>query len=155
RAGSTTAIVGPSGSGKSTVLALLAGLYRPTAGTVRVDGTDLAELDDRVRRRLARVVIQEPYLLPGTIADNGVDGRPDVTRSTLAAVARLARGDEIISRVPDGWHTAVGETGAALSGGERQRVSIARALAKPAPILLVDEATSALDAENEKSIVGA
>ncbi|MCG5433992.1 ABC transporter ATP-binding protein/permease [Mycobacterium sp. MYCO198283] len=153
--GTTTAIVGPSGSGKSTILGLIAGLHEPTGGRVLVDGVDTASLTADARRGLAAVVFQHPYLFAGSIADNIRAGDPDASAEQIAAVMRLARVDELVERLPDGAATAVGEAGAALAGGERQRISIARALLKPAPILLVDEATSALDNENERAIVDA
>lgn len=153
--GTTTAIVGPSGSGKSTVLALLAGLHEPHTGRVLVDGVDAAELDPISRRNLVGVVFQHPYLFDGTIRENILVGNPDADDAALAAAATLAQVDEIVAASPDGWDTRVGEGGSALSGGERQRVSIARALLKPAPVLLVDEATSALDTENETAVVQA
>jgi ATP-binding cassette subfamily B protein IrtB len=154
-AGTTTAIVGPSGSGKSTILSLIAGLHEPTAGRVLLDGTDAAGLDASSRRAVSSVVFQHPYLLDGTIRDNILVGDPDADQEALGRATGLARVDELVARLPDGPDTAVGEAGAALSGGERQRVSIARALLKPAPVLLVDEATSALDTENEAAIVAA
>ncbi|WP_445271832.1 ATP-binding cassette domain-containing protein, partial [Streptomyces sp. DSM 41978] len=101
------------------------------------------------------VVFQHPYLFDGTIRDNILVGDPDADAGQLATAARLARVDELTGRLPDGDGTKVGEAGTALSGGERQRVSIARALVKPAPVLLVDEATSALDTENEAAVVDA
>jgi len=153
--GSTTAIVGPSGSGKSTVLALLAGLYEPTAGRILIDGVDAATLDPDARRALVSVVFQHPYLFDGSIRDNIAVGRPGADEDLFAEATALARVDELTARLPGGGDARVGEAGIALSGGERQRVSIARALLKPAPILLVDEATSALDTENESAIVHA
>ncbi|WP_182349565.1 ABC transporter ATP-binding protein [Tomitella gaofuii] len=154
-AGGSTAIIGPSGSGKSTVLGLIAGLYEPTAGRVLIDGVDAAELDPASRRAVTSVVFQQPYLISGTIAENIAAGDPAASQDRLAAVADRARVDEIVHRLPDGMHTDVGEGGGVLSGGERQRVSIARALAKPSPVLLIDEATSALDHENERAVVAA
>lgn len=153
--GTTTAIVGPSGSGKSTVLALIAGLHEPTGGRVLLDGVDAAGLDPSSRRAASSVVFQHPYLLDGTIRDNILVGQPDADQEAYLRATDLARVDELTARLPDGADTKVGEAGAALSGGERQRVSIARALLKPAPVLLVDEATSALDTENEAAIVDA
>ncbi|RSN42325.1 iron ABC transporter permease [Amycolatopsis sp. WAC 04197] len=141
--GTTTAIVGPSGSGKSTVLALLAGLHQPTSGRVLADGEDVAEF----RRDLVTFVFQQPYLFEGSVRDNVLAGDPTASDERVAEVVGLARVGELLE------HTAVGEAGTALSGGERQRVSIARALLKPAPVLLVDEATSALDTENEDAVV--
>lgn len=153
--GTTTAIVGPSGSGKSTILALIAGLHEPTRGRVLIDGVDAAALDATSRGAASSVVFQHPYLFHGTIRDNVRAGDPGATDDQFDQAIRLARVDELTGRLPDGTETIVGEAGSALSGGERQRVSIARALLKPAPILLVDEATSALDTENEAAVVDA
>ncbi len=153
--GSTTAIVGPSGSGKSTILALIAGLHQPTRGRVLVDGVDAATLDAETRRGASSVVFQHPYLFHGTIRENVLAGDPAAADDQFTRAVALARVDELTDRLPDGAETIVGEAGSALSGGERQRVSIARALLKPAPILLVDEATSALDTENEAAVVDA
>lgn len=153
--GTTTAIVGPSGSGKSTILSLIAGLHAPTRGQILVDGTDIDELDAATRRALVSMVFQHPYLFDGPIKDNVRAGHPDARDDDLRNAMTLARVDEVVSRLPDGESSRVGEAGAALSGGERQRVSIARALVKPAGILLIDEATSALDTENETAITDA
>ncbi|PIJ10083.1 iron ABC transporter permease, partial [Leucobacter sp. OLES1] len=153
--GTTTAIVGPSGSGKTTVLQLLAGLRRPGAGSVLVDGVPLAELSEASRRELVSVVFQHPYLFDGTVRDNILVGDPTASEDRWRAAAALARVDTLADRLPDGWESRVGEAGGSLSGGERQRVSIARALVSRAPVLLVDEATSALDAENEAAVAAA
>jgi ATP-binding cassette subfamily B protein IrtB len=153
--GTTTAIVGPSGSGKSTILGLIAGLHEPDRGRVLFGDTDLATLHPEARRAAVSVVFQHPYLFDGSLRDNILVGDPNADADTLAGATRLARVDELSARLPDGEQTAVGEAGSALSGGERQRVSIARALVKPAPVLLVDEATSALDTENEAAVVDA
>ncbi|MCV7051953.1 ABC transporter ATP-binding protein, partial [Mycobacterium heidelbergense] len=155
RSGSTTAIVGPSGSGKSTILALIAGLHEPTRGRVLIDGVDAATLAAEARRAASSVVFQHPYLFHGTIRENVFAGDPSADDDRFARAVALARVDELTGRLPDGADTVVGEAGSALSGGERQRVSIARALLKAAPILLVDEATSALDTENEAAVVDA
>jgi ATP-binding cassette subfamily B protein IrtB len=154
-AGTTTAIVGPSGSGKSTILGLIAGLYEPTRGRVLVDGVDVASLDAEARRAASSVVFQHPYLFHGTIRENVSAGDPGADDEQFSRAVVLARVDELAGRLPAGVDTVVGEAGSALSGGERQRVSIARALLKPAPVLLVDEATSALDTENEAAVVDA
>jgi ATP-binding cassette subfamily B protein IrtB len=153
--GGTTAIVGPSGSGKSTILALLAGLYEPTAGSVLVDGVDLWTLTPEARRDAVSAVFQHPYLFDASIRENILAGCPEATDTQLAEAVRLARVEPVLDRLPDGWEHRVGEGGGALSGGERQRVSIARALVKPASILVIDEATSALDTENEAAITAA
>lgn len=153
--GTTTAIVGPSGSGKTTILALIAGLAEPTGGRVLIDGVDAATLDADTRRAASSVVFQHPYLFDGTVRDNVLVGKPAADAGEVAQAMELARVDELVARLPDGDATVVGEAGSALSGGERQRVSIARALVKPAPVLLVDEATSSLDTENETAVVDA
>lgn len=153
--GTTTAIVGPSGSGKSTILGLIAGLHEPGSGRVLFDGQDLAQLEPAARRAAISMVFQHPYLFDGSLRDNILIGDPDAGERAYRAATALARVDELTGRLPDGDRTAVGEAGSALSGGERQRVSIARALLKPAPVLLVDEATSALDTENEAAVVAA
>ncbi len=153
--GTTTAIVGPSGSGKSTILALIAGLHQPSRGRVVIDGADAATLSAEARRAVSSVVFQHPYLFHGTIRDNVFAGNPTAGDDQFGRAVALARVDELIGRLPDGADTIVGEAGSALSGGERQRVSIARALLKAAPVLLVDEATSALDTENEVAVVDA
>ncbi|TEA08758.1 Iron import ATP-binding/permease protein IrtB [Mycobacteroides salmoniphilum] len=153
--GSTTAIVGPSGSGKSTILALIAGLQQPESGQILVDGVDVATLDTSSRRALISMVFQHPYLFDAPIRDNVLVGHPTAADEEARQAMALARVDEIIERLPDAEQSRVGEAGTALSGGERQRVSIARALIKPAPVLLIDEATSALDTENETAITEA
>lgn len=153
--GTTTAIAGPSGSGKSTILALIAGLYQPQSGRVLIDGQDVMTLDPASRRTLLSTVFQHPYLFDGSVRDNVLVGDPNATDERVEGAARLARIDTLVQRLPDGWESRVGEAGGGLSGGERQRVSIARALLKPAPVLLVDEATSALDTENETAVAAA
>ncbi|QEN16627.1 ABC transporter ATP-binding protein [Mycolicibacterium sp. ELW1] len=153
--GTTTAIVGPSGSGKSTILSLIAGLHTPERGQIVLDGTDTADIDPDTRRTAVSVVFQHPYLFDGTIADNIRVGHPEAGDDALHRAMSLARVDDIVERLPDGAQSTVGEAGTALSGGERQRVSIARALVKPAGVLLIDEATSALDTENEAAITQA
>lgn len=153
--GTTTAIVGPSGSGKSTILALIAGLQQPETGSLLVDGRDVGSLDAPSRRELVSMVFQHPYLFEGSVRDNVRVGSPAANDERLRAAAGLARVDSLVRRLPEEWDSRVGEAGGSLSGGERQRVSIARALLKPAPILLVDEATSALDTENETAVAAA
>ena len=153
--GTTTAIVGPSGSGKTTVLSLIAGLQQPQTGQVLINGQDAAELNADSRRELVSFVFQHPYLFDGSIKRNVLTGAPQANDEQLFDAARLARVDSIVERLHEGWDARAGEAGVSLSGGERQRISIARALIKPAPILLVDEATSALDPENEAAVAAA
>ncbi|MFD4444779.1 ABC transporter ATP-binding protein [Nocardia sp. NPDC058519] len=153
--GSLTAVVGPSGAGKSTLLRLIARFFDVEEGSVRIGGVDVRELGSGRVSELTAQVFQDVYLFEGTIADNLRMADPDATDDELARVARIARLDEVIERMPDGWHTRVGEAGSTLSGGEKQRVSIARALLKDAPIVLLDEATAALDAVNEAAVADA
>lgn len=153
--GSTTAIVGPSGAGKSTLLYLLAGLYQPTAGHIRVNGTDLATLSPTARRDLITMVFQDPYLFDASVLDNIRIGHPTASPQQLTDAAHRARVDSFAAQLDQGLESPVGEGGKRLSGGQCQRVAIARALAKPAPLLLVDEATSALDSENERAVADA
>ncbi|MDB1087485.1 ABC transporter ATP-binding protein [Streptomyces sp. ACA25] len=154
-AGTTTALVGPSGSGKTTVTRLIARFFDVHDGAVRVGGTDVRHLPQRQLMEQLALVFQDVHLFDGTLKDNVRLGRPDASEAELLAAARGARVDEIAARLPGGWDTPVGEGGAQLSGGERQRVSVARALLKDAPIVLLDEATAALDAENEAAVVDA
>ena len=150
-----TALVGPSGSGKTTVTRLVARFFDVDAGSVTVGGVDVREMATPALMSRLSLVFQDVYLFEGTVAENVRLARPDATDAQLDEVARLARVDEILERLPDGWDTRVGEGGATLSGGERQRVSIARALLKDAPVVLLDEATAALDAENEAAVTDA
>lgn len=152
-AGTTTAVVGPSGSGKTTLLRLAARFYVPGQGGISIGGVDLAELGTDAALKQVSLVFQDVYLFDQSVMENIRVGRPDATDDEVFAAARVARVDEIVERLPDGWGTRVGEGGAALSGGERQRVSVARALLKDAPIVLLDEATSALDPQNEAAVV--
>ena len=150
--GNRLAIVGPSGSGKTTLLQLLARFHDVDAGAVRVGGVDVRAIRTEDLMSRIAVVFQHVYLFDGTIEDNVRMARPDATDAELRAAAAAARLDEVVARLPAGWSTPVGEAGARLSGGERQRVSIARALLKDAPIVLLDEVTSALDPANESAV---
>jgi ATP-binding cassette subfamily B protein IrtB len=151
-AGTTCAIVGPSGAGKSTVLNLVARFWDPDAGSVRLGGVDLRDLTAEQLYDAVTVVFQDVYLFPATVHDNIAFGRPDATRSDVVAAAREAQAHEFVSALSRGYDTPVGEGGALLSGGERQRVSIARAILKDAPVVLLDEATAALDATTERQV---
>jgi ATP-binding cassette subfamily B protein IrtB len=148
--GSVAALVGPSGSGKTTVIRLISRFWDAQHGAVRVGGVDVRDLRTEDLTRQLALVFQDVYLFDDTLEANIRLGRPEATDMELAEAARLAGVDEIVARLPRGRHTRVGEGGVSLSGGERQRVSIARALLKRAPIVLLDEATAALDPENER-----
>jgi len=150
-----TAIVGPSGAGKTTVLRLVSRFFDVDGGSVRIGGADVRELGSAAVAGMTAPVFQDSYLFEGTIADNLRMAAPGCGQDDLDRVARPARLDEVVERLPHGWETRVGEAGATLSGGERQRVSIARALLKDAPIVLLDEATAALDPVNEAAVADA
>ena len=147
--GETLAIVGPSGAGKSTVFQLAMRFYDPDAGTVRLDGVDIARADPEEVRAALALVPQDPVVFATSAMENIRFGRPDATDEEVRDAARAARAHEFIEALPEGYATGLGERGVTLSGGQRQRVAIARAVLKNAPILLLDEATSALDAESE------
>ena len=150
--GATTAIVGASGSGKSTLLGLMAAFHRPTSGTIRIDGFDIAGFDLEQYRRQIGLVLQDTFLFDGTILENIRYSRPSAPIQEVHRVAEVAHCHEFINRMPDGYDTVVGERGVKLSGGQRQRVAIARALLADPSILLLDEATSSLDSESEALI---
>lgn len=147
--GETVAIVGPSGSGKTTMVSLLQRFYDPTSGTIKIDGHDLKEIQQRSLRRQIGVVLQDALVFNDTIRNNIAYGRPDATMEEIEAAAHAANAHTFISRFPEGYGFVVGERGCRISVGERQRISIARALLKDPALLILDEATSALDAESE------
>jgi len=150
--GEMIGLVGHSGSGKSTLVNLICRFYDVTDGAIRVDGTDIRRFAVADYRRHVGLVLQEPFLFFGTIAQNIAYGRPDATREEIVAAARAAHAHDFILRLAHGYDSLVGERGQGLSGGERQRISIARALLIDPRILILDEATSAVDTETEKEI---
>jgi ATP-binding cassette subfamily B protein/subfamily B ATP-binding cassette protein MsbA len=151
--GKTVALVGPTGAGKTTVAALIPRFFDPFEGRVLVDGRDVRDVQLKSLRQNVALVLQEPFLFPLTIAENIAYGQPHATMGQIEAAARAGRAQEFIRRLPHGYQTVVGERGVTLSGGERQRLSIARALLKNAPILILDEPTSALDTETEAALL--
>ncbi len=150
--GQMIGLVGHSGSGKSTLVNLICRFYDISEGAIRIDGVDIRDLPVAEYRRHIGLVLQEPFLFFGTIADNIAYGKPDATREEIIAAARAAHAHEFILRLPQGYDSLVGERGQGLSGGERQRISIARALLIDPRILILDEATSSVDTETEKEI---
>lgn len=153
--GEVTALVGPSGSGKSTCARLAARLWDVTEGTIRVGGADIAAVDPEVLLGDYSMVFQDVVLFDDTVMENIRLGRREAADEEVRAAARAANCEEFVRRLPQGYDTPIGENGAKLSGGERQRISIARALLKDAPIILLDEATASLDVENETKVQGA
>ncbi|ABM34522.1 ABC transporter ATP-binding protein [Paracidovorax citrulli] len=152
RPGEMIGLVGHSGSGKSTLVNLISRFYDVTEGSIQVDGVDVRRLRVADYRRHIGLVLQEPFLFFGTIAENIAYGKPHASREEIVAAARAAHAHEFILRLPHGYDSLVGERGQGLSGGERQRISIARALLIDPRILILDEATSAVDTETEKEI---
>ena len=150
--GEMIGLVGHSGSGKSTLVNLICRFYDVTEGAIKLDGTDIRRFAVQDYRRHIGLVLQEPFLFFGTVAENIAYGRPDATREEIVAAARAAHAHEFILRLPQGYDSLVGERGQGLSGGERQRISIARALLIDPRILILDEATSSVDTETEKEI---
>ena len=152
KAGETVAIVGPSGSGKTTLISLIPRFYDISRGDILVDGRNIKDYQLTYLRRQIGIVLQEPFLFNGTVADNISFGKMDASMDEIVEVAKAARVHAFIEGLPEGYETEVGEQGNQLSGGQKQRVAIARALLKNPPILILDEATSAVDTDTEKLI---
>ena len=150
--GETVALVGPSGAGKTTIIQLLLRFYDPQSGVIRVDGTNLREMEREAYRRHLALVPQDPVIFADTARENIRFGRPDATDAEVEEAARAAAAHDFLSALPDGYDSYVGERGVMLSGGQKQRIAIARAILRDAPVLLLDEATSALDAESERAV---
>jgi ATP-binding cassette, subfamily B, bacterial len=150
--GEAAAVIGPSGAGKTTLLHLLPRFFDPTRGAIELDGVDLREFRLQDLRRQIALVLQEPIILPATVAENIAYGKPDATAEEIEAAARAANAAAFIEKLPQQFQTLIGDGAARLSAGERQRINLARAFLKDAPLLLLDEPTSALDAESERLI---
>ena len=155
RAGQIIGIVGPTGAGKSTLVSLLPRFYDPLKGKILLDGVDIREITLKSLRRQISIVLQEPLLFSGTIAENIRYGRLDASAEEIIAAAKAANAHDFIMRLPQQYETMLGERGAAISGGERQRISVARAFLKNAPILILDEPTSSVDSKTEAVILEA
>ena len=152
RQGEVTALIGPSGGGKSTAAKLAARFWDINGGKITVGGTDIATVDPEKLLSAYSIVFQDVTLFNNTVMENIRIGRQGASDEEVLRAAREAQCDEFVGRLPEGYLTMIGENGSSLSGGERQRISIARALLKDAPIILLDEATASLDAENETQI---
>jgi ATP-binding cassette subfamily B protein len=150
--GETIAVVGQTGSGKSTLMKLLLRFYSPTEGSIKLDGTDLSELKTPDLRAAFGLVSQDVFLFHGSVAENIAYGRADANQAEIEAAAKAAEAHDFILQLPEAYNTIVGERGQKLSGGQRQRISIARAVLKDPPVLILDEATSAVDNETEAAI---
>ena len=153
--GQVTALVGPSGGGKSTVAKLAAKFYPLDGGKILLGGKDIEPLDSTMLMKNFSIVFQDVVLFNNTIMENIRVGRKNATDEEVIAAAKAAMCDEFINRLPQGYQTVIGENGSTLSGGECQRLSIARALLKDAPVILLDEATASLDVDNETEIQNA
>jgi ATP-binding cassette subfamily B protein len=146
---SSVALVGPTGVGKSTLVSLIPRFYDVTGGAIRLDGRDLREYTlDSLRGQIS-IVLQDVFLFYGTVRQNLLFGRPEATEEQMIAAAQAANAHQFIADLPEGYDTLIGERGVKLSGGQKQRLSIARAILKDAPILILDEATSSVDTETE------
>ena len=153
--GTRVAVVGPTGAGKTTLISLLIRFYDPKSGTVAIDGHDIRDLTLKSLREQISVVLQDPLLFGGTVADNIRYGKLDATDEEVVAAAKAANCHDFICALPEGYDTHLGERGSRLSGGERQRISVARAFIKDAPILILDEPTSSIDSKTEGVILDA
>jgi ATP-binding cassette, subfamily B, bacterial len=153
RAGDLIAIVGATGAGKTTLVSLIPRFYDATAGRVLLDGIDVREFRLRALRQRVAMVLQQPIIFPTTVRENIAYGRADATPAEIAEAARLAQLDDFLDRLPEGLETVVGEAGATLSGGEQLRITIARAILRDAPLLILDEPTAALDAATEARVL--
>jgi ATP-binding cassette subfamily B protein/subfamily B ATP-binding cassette protein MsbA len=143
------ALVGPTGVGKSTLVSLIPRFYEPSSGRITLDGVDIRDLKIENLRQQISIVLQDVYLFYGSVRENILFGKPDADEREVIEAAKIANAHDFILALPDGYDTMVGERGVKLSGGQKQRVSIARAILKDAPILILDEATSSVDTETE------
>jgi len=148
-------LVGPTGAGKTTIVSLLPRFYDLSSGEIRIDGTDIRRFKIKSLREQISFVLQETLLFRAPVWQNIAYGKPEASRAEIIRAARLANADEFIERMPDGYDTMIGERGMTLSGGQRQRITIARAIIRNSPILILDEPSAGLDAESEKLVFDA
>ncbi|MFN2577380.1 MAG: ABC transporter ATP-binding protein [Pyrinomonadaceae bacterium] len=153
--GQLAALVGPTGAGKTTIVSLLPRFYETNAGEIRIDGQDIRSFKQKSLREQISFVLQDSLLFRATVAQNIAYGKPDATHEEIVRAAHLANADEFIDQMPDGYETMIGERGVTLSGGQRQRITIARAIIRDSPILILDEPSAGLDAESEKLVFDA
>jgi len=153
--GQMVALVGPTGAGKTTIVSLLPRFYEINGGAIRIDGTDIRKYKQKSLREQISFVLQETLLFRATVAQNIAYGKPQATHEEIVRAAHLANADEFIDRMADGYETMIGERGVTLSGGQRQRITIARAIIRNSPILILDEPSAGLDAESEKLVFDA
>jgi subfamily B ATP-binding cassette protein MsbA len=153
--GQMVALVGPTGAGKTTIVSLLPRFYEISSGAIRIDGVDIRKYQQKSVREQISFVLQETLLFRATVAQNIAYGKPQASHEEIVRAARLANADEFIDRMADGYETMIGERGVTLSGGQRQRVTIARAIIRNSPILILDEPSAGLDAESEKLVFDA
>jgi subfamily B ATP-binding cassette protein MsbA len=153
--GQMVALVGPTGAGKTTIVSLLPRFYEANGGKIRIDGIDIRRFKQKSLREQISFVLQETLLFRATVAQNIAYGKPQATHEEIVRAARLANADEFIDRMADGYETMIGERGVTLSGGQRQRITIARAIIRNSPILILDEPSAGLDAESEKLVFDA
>ncbi|HEX3143848.1 MAG TPA: ABC transporter ATP-binding protein, partial [Pyrinomonadaceae bacterium] len=153
--GQMVALVGPTGAGKTTIVSLLPRFYEINGGAIRIDGTDIRKYKQKSLREQISFVLQETLLFRATVAQNIAYGKPQATHEEIVRAAHLANADEFIDRMPDGYETMIGERGVTLSGGQRQRITIARAIIRNSPILILDEPSAGLDAESERLVFDA
>ena len=151
-AGSTVALVGPTGVGKTTLVSLIPRFYDVIEGKIQIDGVDVREIDLDLLHQSVSMVLQDVFLFHGTVRENILFGKPDATEEEMIRAAEIANASEFIDHMPNGYDTLIGERGVKLSGGQKQRLSIARAVLKDSPILILDEATSSVDTETEMLI---
>jgi len=153
--GQLAALVGPTGAGKTTIVSLLPRFYDLTSGEIKIDGTDIRKFKQKSLREQISFVLQETLLFRAPVWQNIAYGKPEASRAEIIRAAKLANADEFIDKMPEGYDTMIGEHGATLSGGQRQRITIARAIIRNSPILILDEPSAGLDAESEKLVFDA